>query len=40
MYVFKTEVDGVLLYLKVILRADCIVISFHEEEDRHNHEDK
>ena len=40
MHVFKTEVDGVLLYLKVILRSDCIVISFHEEEDRHNHEDK
>ncbi len=39
MYVFKPKVGEVLVYLKVILRADCIVISFHEEEDQ-NHEDK
>ena len=39
MYVFKPEVGGVLVYVKVILRADCLVISFHEEED-HRHEDK
>jgi hypothetical protein len=39
MYVFKPEVGGVLVYLKVILRTDCIVISFHEEEDQ-RHEDK
>jgi hypothetical protein len=34
MYVFKPEVAGVGMYLKVILRGDCVVISFHEEEDR------
>lgn len=39
MYVFKPEVGGVLVYLKVILRADCVVISFHEEDDQ-NREDK
>ena len=32
MYVFKPEVAGVLMYLKVIPRADCVVISFHEDE--------
>jgi hypothetical protein len=39
MYVFKPDIGGVLVYLKVILRADCIVISFHEEEDQ-SHEDR
>ena len=38
MYVFTSDVGGVLVYVKVILRADCIVISFHEEGD-HRHED-
>jgi hypothetical protein len=33
MYVFKPDVRGVRVYLKVILRTDCVVISFHEEED-------
>ncbi|HWR21783.1 MAG TPA: type II toxin-antitoxin system MqsR family toxin [Verrucomicrobiae bacterium] len=32
MYVFKPSVGGVAVYVKVVLRADCIVISFHEEE--------
>jgi len=31
MYVFKPSVAGMRLYLKLILRADCIVVSFHEE---------
>lgn len=31
MYVFKPVVAGERVYLKVILRADCIVISFHED---------
>ena len=38
MYVFKPGIGGVFVYLKVILRAECIVISFHEEEDQ-SHED-
>ena len=31
MYVFKPTVTGTRLYLKLILRGDCIIISFHEE---------
>ena len=31
MYMFKPTVGGTLLYLKVIVRGSCIVISFHEE---------
>jgi hypothetical protein len=33
MYVFKPSVGGIAVYVKVVLRVDCIVISFHEEED-------
>ena len=33
MYVFKPSVAGVVVYVKVIVRADCVVISFHEEEE-------
>lgn len=32
LYVFKVEVAGTVLYLKLIVRADCVVISFHEDE--------
>ncbi|MBI5710668.1 MAG: type II toxin-antitoxin system MqsR family toxin [Candidatus Eisenbacteria bacterium] len=31
MYVFKPVVGSMLIYMKVVLRADCIVVSFHEE---------
>jgi hypothetical protein len=31
MYLFKPEVSGTALYIKVIVRSDCIVISFHED---------
>jgi hypothetical protein len=34
MYVFRPSVDGAIVYVKIVLRADCVVISFHEEEDR------
>lgn len=34
MYVFKPAVGGIVVYVKVVLRADCVVISFHEEEDQ------
>ena len=30
-YVFKPTITGTQLYLKIILRGDCIIISFHEE---------
>jgi hypothetical protein len=33
MYVFKPSIGEMVLYVKVILRSDCVVISFHEEED-------
>ena len=33
MYVFKPSVSGIVVYVKVVLRADCVVISFHEEEE-------
>ena len=32
MYVFKPAVGEVVLYVKLIPRRDCVVISFHEEE--------
>lgn len=34
MYVFKPAVGETGVYVKVILRNDCVVISFHEEEDQ------
>jgi hypothetical protein len=33
MYVFRPRVAQVLLYLKVVLRSSCVVVSFHEEGD-------
>ena len=33
MYVFKPSVAGVVVYVKVVVRVDCVVISFHEEEE-------
>ena len=39
MYVFKPRVAEMLVYVKLVLRADCIVVSFHEEEDDRDPED-
>jgi hypothetical protein len=36
MYVFKPSVAGMLVYLKLVLRADCLVVSFHEDEGETN----
>jgi len=36
MYVFKPTVGGVIFYVKVMLRSNCVVISFHEEEDQND----
>ena len=33
MHVFKPLIGGTVVYVKVVLRADCVVISFHEEEE-------
>jgi hypothetical protein len=39
MYLFKPSLAAVVLYVKVILRNDCIVVSFHEDEsDDHEEE--
>ena len=32
MYVFKPAVGETTVYLKLVLRTDCVVVSFHEEE--------
>jgi hypothetical protein len=31
MHIFKPAVAGSTIYVKLILRAECVVISFHEE---------
>jgi hypothetical protein len=31
LYVFKPRIGGRLLYVKLVVRRDCIVVSFHEE---------
>jgi len=36
MYLFKPQVSETILYVKVILRNDCVVVSFHEDEDGSN----
>jgi hypothetical protein len=33
LYLFLPRVGGETLYLKVLLRSDCIIISFHEQVD-------
>jgi hypothetical protein len=33
MYVFKPSVGGIVIYVKVVVRRDCVVISFHEEKE-------
>ena len=32
LYVCKPEVGGINLYIKLIVRSECVVISFHEDE--------
>ena len=32
MYVFKPVVAGTVVYLKLVVRAECVVVSFHEDE--------
>jgi hypothetical protein len=33
LYVFKPEVAGGVLYVKLIVRAECVVVSFHHDEE-------
>ena len=37
MYVFKPSVGGTSVYVKLVLRGNCVVVSFHEEQ---SHEDE
>ncbi len=39
MYVFKPHVGGIRVYVKLILRRGCVVVSFHEDEGRDDEED-
>jgi len=32
MYVFKPSVAGMFVYLKLVVRTECVVVSFHEDE--------
>jgi Motility quorum-sensing regulator, toxin of MqsA len=32
MYLFKPVLSETVLYVKLILRSDCVVVSFHEDE--------
>ena len=32
LYIFKPDVAGVLLYVKLIVRSECVVVSFHEDQ--------
>jgi len=32
MYVFKPTLAGTRLFIKVVLRYECVVVSFHEDE--------
>jgi hypothetical protein len=38
-YLFKPVLAGTVLYVKLILRNDCIVVSFHEDEGGSHEED-
>ena len=39
MYLFKPTLARTILYVKVLLRNECLVISFHEDEGD-GHEDE
>ena len=38
MYVFKPSVAGTVVYLKLVLTAECVVVSFHEDEGKGDEE--
>jgi hypothetical protein len=39
LYVFKPRVAGALVYVKVLLRNECVVVSFHEDQGHAREED-
>jgi hypothetical protein len=34
LYVFLPEVEGLLLYVKLVVRAGCVIVSFHEDKNQ------
>ena len=38
LFIFKPAIGATEFYLKIMLRTDCIVISFHEEDQEHGDE--
>jgi hypothetical protein len=38
MYVFRPEIGRRIVYVKIVLRADCVVVSFHEDEGTRDEE--
>jgi hypothetical protein len=39
MYLFKPRLSGLVLYVKLVIRGNCIVISFHEDAEDGHEED-
>lgn len=39
MYLFKPRLAGTALYLKLVLRNRCVIVSFHEDEGDEREED-
>jgi hypothetical protein len=39
LYVFKPRVGGTPVYVKVLLRNECVVVSFHEDQGGAHEED-
>lgn len=39
LYLFRPSLEGRTLYVKLLLRQDCVVVSFHEDEGRGHEED-
>ena len=40
MYVFKADVGGLIIYVNVLLRENCVVVSFHEDIGGSHEEDE
>ena len=38
MYAFKPAVAGTVVYVKLVVRSDCMVVSFHEDEGEDDEE--
>ena len=32
LYIFKPRITGMVLYVKLVLRSDCLIVSCHEDE--------